>query len=46
MDGKKGLITFDSLEKNKALLWLQDFEGDEIESVIKKGNLDGDGALN
>ncbi|KAL3519591.1 hypothetical protein ACH5RR_017740 [Cinchona calisaya] len=46
MDGKKGLITFDSLKKNSSFLGLQDFQDDEIRSMIKQGDSDGDGALN
>ena len=46
MDGKKGLITFDSLKKKSALLGLQEFQDEEIKSMIKEGDLDGDGALN
>lgn len=46
MDGQKGLITLDSLKKKSALLGLQDFQEEEIKSMIKEGDLDGDGALN
>lgn len=47
MDGDKGVVTFDSLKKNSsAILGLQNFQDDEIGSMIKEGDIDGDGALN
>jgi calcium-binding protein KIC and related proteins len=46
MDGDKGVITFDSLKRNSALLGLLNFRDDEIESMIKEGDMNGDGALN
>ncbi|KAL3509590.1 hypothetical protein ACH5RR_028991 [Cinchona calisaya] len=45
MDKDKGLITFDSLKKNSALLGLQDLRDDELLSMLKEGDLDGDEAL-
>lgn len=45
MDREKGVITFDSLKKNSALLGLQDLRDDELESMVREGDLDGDGAL-
>ncbi|GMH12598.1 hypothetical protein Nepgr_014439 [Nepenthes gracilis] len=46
MDRDEGLITFQSLKKNSALLGLQELRDDELESMIREGDLDGDGALN
>nr|DAD20697.1 TPA_asm: hypothetical protein HUJ06_022160 [Nelumbo nucifera] len=46
MDPDKGLITFDSLKRNSALLGLQGFTDDELRSMLKEGDVDGDGALN
>lgn len=45
MDREKGVITFDSLKKNSALLGLQDLGDDELESMVREGDLDRDGAL-
>lgn len=45
MDREKGVITFDSLKKNSALLGLQDMGDDELQSMLFEGDLDGDGAL-
>ncbi|KAL5976315.1 Calcium-binding protein krp1 [Asimina triloba] len=45
MDGKTGLITFESLKRNSVLLGLDGLEDDEISSMLKEGDLDGDGAL-
>ncbi|XP_061964511.1 calcium-binding protein KRP1-like [Populus nigra] len=46
MDGEKGVITFDSLKKNSALLGLQDLSDDDLRSMLKEGDFDGDEALN
>ncbi|KAE8075797.1 hypothetical protein FH972_014485 [Carpinus fangiana] len=46
MDKDKGVITLDSLRRNSALLGLQDLKEDELVSMVKEGDLDGDGALN
>ncbi|WCJ31526.1 Calcium-binding protein KRP1 [Euphorbia peplus] len=46
MDGEKGLITFESLKKNSAVLGLQDMSDDDFRSMLKEGDFDGDGALN
>nr|GMD12349.1 calcium-binding protein PBP1-like [Ipomoea batatas]GMD64219.1 calcium-binding protein PBP1-like [Ipomoea batatas]GMD74948.1 calcium-binding protein PBP1-like [Ipomoea batatas] len=45
MDRNKGVITFESLKKNSALLGLQDLGDDEVWSMIREGDLDGDGGL-
>ncbi|XP_028796019.1 calcium-binding protein KRP1-like [Neltuma alba] len=45
MDKDKGVITLDSLRRNSALLGLQDLKEDELVSMMKEGDLDGDGAL-
>ncbi|KAK8545678.1 hypothetical protein V6N13_066953 [Hibiscus sabdariffa] len=46
MDREKGVITFDSLKKKSALLGLQDLSDDDLRSMVKEGDYDGDGALN
>ncbi|CAN4087398.1 unnamed protein product [Withania somnifera] len=46
MDMDKGVITFESLKKNSALLGLQDLSDDDLRSMVKEGDFDGDGALN
>jgi Ca2+-binding EF-hand superfamily protein len=46
MDKDKGVITLESLRRNSALLGLQDLKEDELVSMVKEGDLDGDGALN
>lgn len=46
MDGDKGVITFESLKRNSALLGLQDMSDDDLRSMMREGDFDGDGALN
>ncbi|XP_057465209.1 calcium-binding protein PBP1-like [Actinidia eriantha] len=46
MDADKGLITFDSLKKNAAVLGLQDLTDNDLRNMVREGDLDGDGALN
>lgn len=46
VDSEKGVITFDSLKKNSALLGLQDLSDDDLRSMLREGDFDGDGALN
>ncbi|KAI8008273.1 Calcium-binding protein PBP1 [Camellia lanceoleosa] len=46
MDGDKGVITFDSLKKNAALLGLQELRDDDLRGMLREGDFDGDGALN
>ncbi|KAF8396334.1 hypothetical protein HHK36_017950 [Tetracentron sinense] len=46
MDVDKGLITFESLKRNSALLGLQGLRDDELLSMLREGDVDGDGALN
>ncbi|XP_019193005.1 PREDICTED: calcium-binding protein PBP1-like [Ipomoea nil] len=46
MDREKGVITFDSLKNNSALLGLQDLSDDDLWSMLRQGDFDGDGALN
>ncbi|KAL2328307.1 hypothetical protein Fmac_021734 [Flemingia macrophylla] len=41
----KGVITLESLRENSALLGLQDLKEDELVSMVREGDLDGDGAL-
>ncbi|GMH05679.1 hypothetical protein Nepgr_007519 [Nepenthes gracilis] len=45
MDIEKGLITFESLKRNAALLGL-DLRDDELVCMLREADLDGDGALN
>ncbi|GMI85301.1 pinoid-binding protein 1 [Hibiscus trionum] len=45
-DREKGVITFDSLKKNSALLGLHDLGDDDLRLMVKEGDFDGDGALN
>ncbi|XP_057455420.1 calcium-binding protein PBP1-like [Lotus japonicus] len=45
MDKDKGVITLESLRKNSALMGLQDLKEDELVSMLREGDLDGDGAL-
>ncbi|XP_073313604.1 calcium-binding protein KRP1-like [Primulina huaijiensis] len=46
VDSDKGVITFESLKKNAALLGLHEFSDDDLYNMIKEGDFDGDGALN
>ncbi|GMH24971.1 hypothetical protein Nepgr_026814 [Nepenthes gracilis] len=46
MDRDRGVITFESLKRNSALLGLQDLTDDDLRSMVREGDLDGDGALN
>nr|GMC53780.1 G-type lectin S-receptor-like serine/threonine-protein kinase At4g27290 isoform X1 [Ipomoea batatas] len=46
MDKDRGVITFESLKNNSALLGLQDFTDDDLRSMLREGDSDGDGALN
>lgn len=46
MDGDKGVITFDSLKKNAAVLGLQELTDGDLRSMLREGDFDGDGALN
>ncbi|KAK6919455.1 EF-hand domain [Dillenia turbinata] len=46
MDKDKGVITLESLKRNSAMLGLQDMRDDELVSMMREGDSDGDGALN
>ncbi|XP_052207990.1 calcium-binding protein KRP1-like [Diospyros lotus] len=46
MDADKGLITLDSLRRNAALLGLHDLTDDDLHTMMREGDFDGDGALN
>ncbi|KAG8377591.1 hypothetical protein BUALT_Bualt08G0049000 [Buddleja alternifolia] len=47
MDSDKGVITFESLKKNSALLGLQEWSDNDLYGMLKEGDFDGDiGALN
>uniref|UniRef100_A0A7C9CTE1 EF-hand domain-containing protein n=1 Tax=Opuntia streptacantha TaxID=393608 RepID=A0A7C9CTE1_OPUST len=45
-DEEKGVITFESLSKNTAMLGLSDMDEEEIRGMLREGDLDGDGCLN
>lgn len=45
MDKDRGVITLDSLRRNSALLGLHDLRDDELSSMLREGDFDGDGAL-
>lgn len=46
VDREKGVITFDSLKSNSALLGLDDLSDNDLRSMLREGDFDGDGALN
>ena len=46
MDPIKRVVTFDSLKKNSAVLGIGDLTDDDVLSMLKEGDLDGDGVLN
>ncbi|KAI3703856.1 hypothetical protein L1987_74052 [Smallanthus sonchifolius] len=46
MDADKGVITFNSLKNNSSVLGLQDLSDDDLLSMLREGDCDGDGALN
>jgi Ca2+-binding EF-hand superfamily protein len=46
VDRDKGVITFDSLKKNAALLGLEELGDDDLTCMIREGDFDCDGALN
>ncbi|KEH19675.1 putative guanylate cyclase activating protein [Medicago truncatula] len=45
-DSNKGVITFESLKMNSALLGLNGFSDEDLLSMLMEGDFDGDGALN
>nr|DAD23160.1 TPA_asm: hypothetical protein HUJ06_024623 [Nelumbo nucifera] len=45
MEGRK-TVDFESLKRNAALLGLQGLTDDELQSMLREGDVDGDGALN
>ncbi|KAG7013811.1 Calcium-binding protein KIC, partial [Cucurbita argyrosperma subsp. argyrosperma] len=45
-DASKGVITAESLRRNSALLGMEGMKKEEAESMVREGDLDGDGALN
>ncbi|KAL1823100.1 hypothetical protein DCAR_0310957 [Daucus carota subsp. sativus] len=45
MDKDRQVITFESLKKNSALLGLQDLRDDELMSMLREGDANGDGVL-
>ncbi|XP_043723474.1 calcium-binding protein KIC-like [Telopea speciosissima] len=46
MGPNKEVITFESLKRNTDLLGLQGLKDDELLSMLREGDLDGDGGLN
>ncbi|XP_074267372.1 calcium-binding protein PBP1-like [Silene latifolia] len=44
-DEKKGMITFESLKRNSAVLGLGEMTEDELREMLKEGDVDGDGCL-
>ncbi|ONK65950.1 uncharacterized protein A4U43_C06F2650 [Asparagus officinalis] len=46
MDPGSGLITFESLKRNSALLGLGGLSDEELRGMVREGDMDGDGGLN
>ncbi|XP_038905287.1 calcium-binding protein KRP1-like [Benincasa hispida] len=46
MDREKGVINFESLKRNAAVLGLGDLTDEELRGMLREGDFDGDGALN
>ncbi|XP_047308758.1 calcium-binding protein KIC-like [Impatiens glandulifera] len=46
MDTEIGAITLESLKKNSELLGLGGMSNEELSSMLREGDLDGDGCLN
>ncbi|OWM77571.1 calcium-binding protein KIC-like [Punica granatum] len=44
-DGNNGLITLRSLKRNLGSLGLHGMSDEDVESMLREGDLDGDGAL-
>lgn len=45
VDQERGVITFESLKRNAAHLGLGGLKDDELRSMLREGDMDGDGAL-
>ncbi|KAE9588525.1 hypothetical protein Lal_00002848 [Lupinus albus] len=45
MDKDKEVITLDSLKNNSVVLGLKDLKEDEVVSMMREGDIDGDGVL-
>ncbi|KAM3333014.1 hypothetical protein ACQJBY_028239 [Aegilops geniculata] len=45
MDPRAGRITFQSLKRNAARLGLGELQDDELQEMMREGDMDGDGAL-
>ena len=43
---KERVMTSDSLKRNSAILGLQDLSDEDLRSMLREGDFDGDGALN
>lgn len=46
MDKEKGVITLESLKRNWCLLWWSGMSDEDVRSMLREGDLDGDGTLN
>ncbi|KAL4558066.1 hypothetical protein LXL04_036262 [Taraxacum kok-saghyz] len=46
VEADKGVITSESLKNNSSVLGLQDLSDDDLQSMLREGDFDGDGALN
>ncbi|KGN56198.1 calcium-binding protein KRP1 [Cucumis sativus] len=46
MNREKGVIDFESLKRNAAALGLGDLSDEDLRSMLREGDFDGDGALN
>ncbi|KAK7312942.1 hypothetical protein VNO77_37210 [Canavalia gladiata] len=44
-DSQKGVITFESLKRNASLLGLHGLSDEDVRSMLRQGDFDGDGAL-
>jgi len=44
-DAETGVITFDSLKRNAAVLGMESMKDEELRAMIEEGDLDGDGVL-
>ncbi|KAL4576107.1 hypothetical protein LXL04_012196 [Taraxacum kok-saghyz] len=45
VEADKGVITFESLKNNSSVLGLQDLSGDDLQSMLREGDFDGDEAV-
>ncbi|XP_030528871.2 calcium-binding protein PBP1-like [Rhodamnia argentea] len=45
MDKEKGVITLESLRRNAGMLGLRGMSDEDVRSMLREGDLDGDGSL-